>query len=149
MRKRGKRYLSTKERLGEKKEWTPLEALKLIKEISNCKFEESVEVAVALNIDLKKGKERVRGTVILPCGSGKKVRVLVFAEGEKAEEARKKDLWVEPIEISRIIKDFPVELLTPIKWIKQPDLKHAQDSLALSSEEILVGCQNSLVHKEK
>jgi len=91
MRKRGKRYLSTKERLGEKKEWTPLEALKLIKEISNCKFEESVEVAVALNIDLKKGKERVRGTVILPCGSGKKVRVLVFAEGEKAEEARKKE----------------------------------------------------------
>ncbi len=72
-----------------------------------------------------------------------------FSWEDIIEEARKKDLWVEPIEISRIIKDFPVELLTPIKWIKQPDLKHAQDSLALISEEILVGCQNSLVHKEK
>lgn len=72
-----------------------------------------------------------------------------FSWEDIIEEARKKDLWVEPIEISRIIKDFPVELLTPIKWIKQLDLKHAQDSLALISEEILVGCQNSLVHKEK
>jgi len=72
-----------------------------------------------------------------------------FSWEDIIEEARKKDLWVEPIEISRIIKDFQVELLTPIKWIKQPDLKHAQDSLALISEEILVGCQNSLVHKEK
>ncbi len=72
-----------------------------------------------------------------------------FSWEDIIEEAKKKDLWVEPIEISRIVKEFPVELLTPIKWIKQPDLKHAQDSLVLISEEILMGGQNSLVHKRK
>lgn len=72
-----------------------------------------------------------------------------FSWEDIIEEAKKKDLWVEPIEISRIVKEFPVELLTPIKWIKQPDPKHAQDSLVLISEEILMGGQNSLVHKRK
>ncbi|MBW2738056.1 MAG: hypothetical protein JRE64_04230 [Deltaproteobacteria bacterium] len=61
------------------------------------------------------------------------------------EEAKKKDLWVEPIEVSKIIKEFPIELLTPIKWITQPDLKQAQVSLVLISEDILKGDQNSLV----
>ncbi|MBA3016819.1 MAG: hypothetical protein FP811_01440 [Desulfobacteraceae bacterium] len=61
------------------------------------------------------------------------------------EEAKKKDLWVEPIAVSRIIKEFPIELLTPIKWVTQPDLKHVQGSLALISEDILKGGQNSLV----
>ena len=54
MRKRGKRYLLIREKIGRRKEYTPLEALKLVKETSNCKFEESVEVAIALNVDSKK-----------------------------------------------------------------------------------------------
>jgi len=118
MRRRGKRYFLMKKKLGTKKEWTPLEALKLIKEISNCKFEESVEVAIALNIDLKKGKERVRGTVILPHGSGRKVRVLVFATGEKAEEARKKEAdYIGGEDITKKIEggwlDFDAVVSTP------------------------------------
>jgi hypothetical protein len=64
-------------------------------------------------------------------------------------EAKKKDLWVEPIEVSRIIKEFPADLFAPIKWITPPDLKKAKDSLALISEDILKGEQNSLVPKNK
>ncbi|MCK5098548.1 MAG: nucleotidyl transferase AbiEii/AbiGii toxin family protein [Desulfobacteraceae bacterium] len=59
-------------------------------------------------------------------------------------EAKEKDLWVEPIEISRLIKEFPVKLLTPIKWISQPNLKQAQNSFTQIAEDILKGSQNSL-----
>ena len=68
-----------------------------------------------------------------------------FSWEDIIEEAKNKDLWVEPIEVSRTIKEFPVELLTPIKWITQPDLKQAQVSLLLISEDILKGKQNSLI----
>ncbi len=68
-----------------------------------------------------------------------------FSWEDIIEEAKNKDLWVEPIEVSRTIKEFPVELLTPIKWITQPDLKQAQVSLLLISEDILRGKQNSLI----
>ena len=90
MAKRSKRYLSLREKIDKKKEYDPLEAIKLVKQTSNCNFEESVEVAISLNIKPKERGERVRGTVVLPRGSGKKVRVVVFAEGEKAEEAKKR-----------------------------------------------------------
>ena len=72
-----------------------------------------------------------------------------FSWEDIIEEAKKKDLWVEPIEVSRTIKEFPVELLTPIKWITQPDLKQAQVSLLLISEDILKGKQNSLYEVPK
>jgi predicted nucleotidyltransferase component of viral defense system len=65
------------------------------------------------------------------------------------EEAKNKDLWVEPIEISKMIKEFPVKHLNPIKWVTQPDLKHTQGFLALISEDILKGGQNSLIPKPK
>jgi len=91
MPKRSKRYLLLKEKIDNNKEYDPLEAIKLIKEGSNCNFEESIEAAISLNIKPKEKGERVRGTVVLPRGSGKKVRIVVFAEGEKAEEARKKE----------------------------------------------------------
>lgn len=68
-----------------------------------------------------------------------------FSWEDIIEEAKKKDLWVEPIAVSRIIKEFPVELLTPIKWVTQPDLKQAHGSLVLISEDVLKGGQNSLV----
>lgn len=89
MRKRGKRYLGISERLEKNKKYPPLEAIKLTKGISHCGFEESIEVAVSLNIKPKERGERVRGTVALPHGTGKKLKVLVFAKGEKAEEASK------------------------------------------------------------
>src|ERR1700749_714426 len=67
----------------------PLEdALSLVKECASAKFNESIDVAVQLGIDAKKADQVVRGSVVLPAGTGKSVRVAVFAQGEKAEQAR-------------------------------------------------------------
>jgi large subunit ribosomal protein L1 len=63
------------------------EALKLVKETAVAKFDESVDVAVNLGVDAKKSDQTVRGSVVLPAGTGKKVRVAVFAQGDKAKAA--------------------------------------------------------------
>ena len=89
MPKRGKKYLEMEKKL-ERKEYSIEEAIRAVKQISGKRnFEETVEVAVALNIRPKEKGERVRGTVTLPRGLGRKVKVLVFAAGDQAEEAKK------------------------------------------------------------
>jgi len=65
----------------------PIEALKLVKEMASAKFNESVDVSVNLGIDPRKSDQVVRGSVVLPHGTGKEVRVAVFAQGENAEKA--------------------------------------------------------------
>jgi len=69
------------------KAYAALEAMKLVKETATAKFDESVDVAVNLGIDAKKSDQTVRGSVVLPAGTGKKVRVAVFAQGDKAKDA--------------------------------------------------------------
>jgi large subunit ribosomal protein L1 len=64
------------------------DALALVKECASAKFDESIDVAVQLGIDAKKSDQVVRGSVVLPAGTGKSVRVAVFAQGDKAEQAR-------------------------------------------------------------
>lgn len=83
----GKKLKSAYERFDNLKEYSLDEALKLIKELSYAKFDETVEMAFNLGVDPKKTDQVVRGTVALPHGTGKKVRVLVFAKGEKEKEA--------------------------------------------------------------
>src|SRR5258708_36978434 len=70
------------------KAYPAIDAMKLIKETATAKFDEAVDVAVNLGIDAKKGEQTVRGSVVLPAGTGKKIRVAVFAAGDKAEAAQ-------------------------------------------------------------
>src|SRR3982751_3106186 len=70
------------------KTYAAAEALKLVKETATAKFDEAIDVAVNLGIDAKKGDQTVRGSVVLPAGTGKKVRVAVFAPGDKANAAK-------------------------------------------------------------
>jgi len=87
MAKRGKKYLEAAKLIDRDKVYEPLEAVQLVKKAATAKFDESVEVAVRLGVDPKKQDQAVRGVVVLPHGTGKTKRVLVFAKGEKAKEA--------------------------------------------------------------
>jgi len=89
MPKRGKKYLLAKKEAETNRDHSAAEAINLIKKLSHRNFEETVEVSVALNIKPKEKGERVRGTVILPRGLGRSVKVVVFAAGDKAEAAKK------------------------------------------------------------
>ncbi len=87
MAKHGKKYNAALEKIEEGKFYTPLEAANLIKETANATFDESVEAHFRLNIDTRQADQQVRGSISLPNGTGKEVRVAVFAEGDKAKEA--------------------------------------------------------------
>ncbi|MCX5924105.1 MAG: 50S ribosomal protein L1 [Candidatus Dependentiae bacterium] len=84
----GKKYRKAKETLNKQVALPGKAALQKVKELAFVKFDESVDVSVNLGIDASKGEQVVRGSVALPHGTGKKTRVLVFAEGVKADEAR-------------------------------------------------------------
>ncbi|MEO0480773.1 MAG: 50S ribosomal protein L1 [Planctomycetota bacterium] len=86
-RKRSKRYQRGSELVDRTKLYSPVEGLETLKKIPGPKFEESVEVAVRLGIDPKKTDQLVRGSVSLPKGTGKSVKIAVFAEGDRAKEA--------------------------------------------------------------
>jgi large subunit ribosomal protein L1 len=82
-----KRMTTVRGKVDRSKAYPVEEALKLVKETAVAKFDESVDVAVNLGVDAKKSDQTVRGSVVLPAGIGKKVRVAVFAQGEKAKDA--------------------------------------------------------------
>ena len=83
-----KRYAALRAKVEANKLYSIDDALNLIKECANAKFDESIDVSVALGIDARKSDQVVRGSVVLPAGTGKVKRVAVFAQGAKAEEAR-------------------------------------------------------------
>ena len=87
MAKHGKAYRKAAEKIEKGKVYSPLEAIRLAKETSTTKYDATVEVAMRLGVDPRKADQRVRGTVNLPHGTGKTARVLVFATGERAEQA--------------------------------------------------------------
>ena len=87
MAKHGKSYNAAAEKIDRATLYTPLQAAKLIKELDTAKFDETVEAHFRLGIDTRKADQNIRGSISLPHGTGKTVRVAVFAEGEKAREA--------------------------------------------------------------
>ncbi|WP_026105225.1 50S ribosomal protein L1 [Halalkalibacterium ligniniphilum] len=87
MAKRGKKYQEAVKLIDREQAYQADEAIELVKKASTAKFDETVEVAVRLGVDPKKADQQIRGAVVLPNGTGKTQRVLVFAKGEKAKEA--------------------------------------------------------------
>ncbi|PTQ79131.1 50S ribosomal protein L1 [Nitrosomonas ureae] len=88
MARSSKRYITIAEKVNRNKIYQIDEALGLVKEAATARFDESIDVAVNLGIDAKKSDQAVRGSVVLPAGTGKIVRVAVFAQGDKAKEAQ-------------------------------------------------------------
>ena len=99
--KRGKRYQEAAKLVDSTKLYEAKEALETIEKMPKTKFDETVELHVRLGVDSKHADQQVRGTVVLPNGTGKSVRVLVFAKGDKAKEAEElvpkieKENWFE------------------------------------------------------
>ncbi len=85
--KHGKKYLDAKKLIDSTKLYDPEEAVALVKQISKAKFDETIEMSIRLGVDPRHADQQVRGTVVLPHGTGKKVKVLVFAKADKAKEA--------------------------------------------------------------
>ncbi len=88
MPKHGKKYLESRKMVNREAKYSLDEALDLLKKTATAKFDETIEVAMRLGVDPKYPDQQVRGSVVLPYGTGKSVRVLVFAKGEKAKEAQ-------------------------------------------------------------
>src|SRR5215510_549987 len=100
------------------KAYAALDAMKLVKETATAKFDESVDVAINLGIDTKKSDQTVRGSVVLPAGTGKKVRIAVFAQGDKAKAAKDAGADIVGMEdLAESIKggklDFDVVIASP------------------------------------
>lgn len=115
---RGKRYIQAKELLERGKAYSLEEALGVLKKMPRAKFDETVDISFRLGIDSRQADQQVRGTLSLPEGTGKKVKVLVFAKGEKAKEAREAgaDFVGESELIEKISGgwlDFDVAVATP------------------------------------
>jgi large subunit ribosomal protein L1 len=85
--KRGKRYIESAKLIDRTKLYGPAEALDMVKKTAKAKFDETVEAHIKLGVDSRHADQQVRGAVVLPHGTGKTVRVLVFAKGDKAREA--------------------------------------------------------------
>lgn len=85
--KRGKNYIESAKLLDKNSLYSSVEAMDLVLQTSKAKFDETIELSVRLGVDPRHADQQVRGAVVLPHGTGKKVRVLVFAKGDKAKEA--------------------------------------------------------------
>ncbi len=88
MTRKGKRYLDAAKRLDREQLYSPLEAVELVKGLATARFDETVEIAIRLGVDPRRADQIVRGSLSLPSGTGRAVRVAVFAAGEAAAEAR-------------------------------------------------------------
>jgi large subunit ribosomal protein L1 len=118
MSSHGKRYRNARALVDRERLHTPLEAVRLLKEFEGAKFDETVEVHFNLGLNVRHADQQLRGTLMLPHGTGKDVRVAVFAEGEKAKEAEEAGADVVgsadlAAQIEGGFDDFDVAIATP------------------------------------
>src|SRR6202035_2747535 len=118
MAKHGKSYLDAKQRFDREREYTPAEAIALVKQLSHVNFDESIEVHVRTGLNVRHADEQLRGTVALPNGLGKDVKIVVFAQGEKVREAEQAGADVVGGDdlakrIEEGFDDFDVAIATP------------------------------------
>ena len=118
MAKHGKTYVDVKQRVDREHEYAPAEAIKLVKDLKRAKFDESVEVHVRTGLNVRHADEQLRGTIALPNGLGKEVRIAVFAQGDKAREAEEAGADVVGAEdlakrVEEGFTDFDVAIATP------------------------------------
>src|SRR3712207_3122133 len=119
MAKRGKSYENARTQVDRTREYSPGEAVKLVKELKRAKFDESVEVHIRTGLNVRHADEQLRGTIALPHGLGKEVKIAVFARGEKAREAEEAGADVVGAEdlADRVqnegFTDFDVAIATP------------------------------------
>ncbi|MDP3981545.1 MAG: 50S ribosomal protein L1 [Chlamydiota bacterium] len=118
MKKHSKRFVKAKETFDSAKQYSLIEAVGILKKFPGASFNETVELAVRLGVDPKQSDQQVRGTVALPHGSGKKVKVLVFAKGEAAKQA--KDAGADYVGLDDLVQkitggwfDFDVVIAAP------------------------------------
>jgi large subunit ribosomal protein L1 len=114
----GKAYIDARQRLDREREYEPAEAVSLIKELSPAKFDESIELHIRTGLNVRHADEQLRGTLALPNGLGKDVKVAVFAQGDKAREAEEAGADVVGAEdlaqkIQDGFDDFDVAIATP------------------------------------
>src|SRR6201996_9617194 len=118
MSRHGKAYEEAKKQFDREREYSPAEAVALIKQLSHVKFNESVEVHIRTGLNVRHADEQLRGTLALPNGLGKDVKVAVFAQGDKAREAEEAGADVVGAEdLAQLIQDgfddFDVAIATP------------------------------------
>ena len=119
MAKHGKAYTAARAQVDREREYAPLEAIKLVQELKSAKFDESVEVHVRTGLNVRHADEQLRGTIALPHGLGKDVKIAVFAKGDKAREAEEAGAdYVGAEDLADKIQnegftDFDVAIATP------------------------------------
>jgi large subunit ribosomal protein L1 len=118
MAQHGKNYVEVKARVDREREYTPSEAIALVKELKRAKFDESVEIHIRTGLNVRHADEQLRGTIALPNGLGKDVTVAVFAKGDKAKEAEEAGADVVGADdlakrIEEGFTDFDVAIATP------------------------------------
>src|ERR671936_447612 len=116
---RGKRYRASYERVDRSRHHSPAEAVRLLKETASAKFDETVELHVRLGVNVRHAEEQLRGTLALPHGLGKEVKVAVFAKGQKARQAEEAGAdFVGAEDLAERVQnegftDFDVAIATP------------------------------------
>jgi large subunit ribosomal protein L1 len=115
---RGKQYRNARSTFDREQEYSPVQAIRLLKEMETAKFDETVEVHFRLGLNVRHADEQLRGTLMLPHGTGKSVRVAVFAEGDKAKEAEEAGAdVVGSADLAKRVEegftDFDVAIATP------------------------------------